>query len=333
MNFNKLKQTYIVAEIGVNHEGNINLAKKMIDLAHKSGVNAVKFQTYKHHQYISSSQPERLERVKRFELNYDEFVQIAKYATKRNIDFFSTPLHENDIDFLKKIVKIIKISSGDLTHHKLLEKAAKTKLPIILSTGMASEKEIKEAVKTLKKNHPKIISSGKLMLLHCVALYPTSKYEINLKNIEYLRKKFNLPIGFSDHTIGIKASMLAVALGATVIEKHFTYRIEKQKFHDHKISADFKMMKNLVYEIRDIEIYLGKEKRKVSNEENLNKTYLRRSYCASRFLQKGQIIKEKDLILLRPAWGYTSSQKTKLLNKKLKKDINQGIIIMPKDLI
>ena len=257
---------------------------------------------------------------------------MFNYARKNNLISFSTPLHQDDINFLKKKTQIIKISSGDLNHHDLLSCAAKTNLPLIISTGMATIKEINEALIVVKKTNPKLIKDGKLMLLHCVALYPTDKDKINLRGISFLRKKYKLPIGFSDHTIGIKASLAAVCLGAKLIEKHFTYRIEGQEFHDHKISADLKMMKNLVDEIRNLEEYLGDENKKISVEERNNKKHMRRSFAAKKNLKKGTKLNEKDLILLRPEWGFKANEKHKLINKKLKKDVEEGKIILKKDI-
>ena len=249
---------------------------------------------------------------------------------KKKLICFSTPLHVDDINFLKDKSQMIKISSGDLTHHNLLAYAALTNLPLIISTGMATIKEIDGALKVLKKINPKLINDGKVMLLHCVALYPTESEKINLKGITFLRKKYKLPIGFSDHTIGIKACLAATCLGAKLIEKHFTYRIEDQDFHDHKISADFKMMKRLVEEIKDLEKYLGDESKKISFDERNNRKHLRRSFAARTNLKKGKKLCDEDLILLRPEWGFKAHEKNKLINKKLKKDINQGEIILKK---
>ena len=253
VNFQQFSHTWVVAEIGVNHEGDLQKAHEMIQLAAEAGVDAVKFQTYSAERYVSSVQPERRARVKRFELTYENFETLAQDATSRRIVFFSTPLHPEDCFFLSKIAPVIKISSGDLTYLKLLEAAGRTKKPVILSTGMGSEKEIDDAVAALESVHPSIRSEGKLMLMHCVAAYPTSEHEVNLRNMEWLRERYRVPVGFSDHTVGSKACELAVAAGAVAIEKHFTYRRENQEFHDHHISADPSIMQEIVDSVRMVE--------------------------------------------------------------------------------
>ncbi len=257
LKFTELTRTWVVAEIGVNHEGDIEKAIDMIRLAAEAGADAVKFQTYAAERYVSSVQPERLERVKRFELSYDEFQTLSQQAASSGVVFFSTPLHPDDCVFLSSIAPVIKISSGDLTYNKLLESAGRTGKPVILSTGMGSEAEIDKAVSVLESVHPDIRVSGKLLLMHCVAAYPTGEHEVHLRNMEWLRERYQVPVGFSDHTTGSKVCELAVAAGAVAIEKHFTYRRENQEFHDHHISADPKLMEEIITSVRTVEKVLG----------------------------------------------------------------------------
>jgi len=232
-------RTFIIAEIGVNHEGSFEKAIEMIDLAAGAGADAVKFQTYIPEKYISASQPERLERVRRFALNFNQFRQLAIHAKEVGIHFISTPLDFNSLDLLAELCDIIKISSGDITYYPLLERAAKTGKMLIVSTGLATLEETEKAVKVIESGNPAIRRDKKIALLHCLAAYPAPEEEINLRSIPFLEDHFGLPIGYSDHTEDILASLTAVALGAPIIEKHFTYRKENQTFHDHAKNCFF----------------------------------------------------------------------------------------------
>ncbi len=328
----KEKSVYIVAEIGVNHEGNLKKAEEMIKLAKESGVDAVKFQTFKAEKYVSINQMERFRRVKKFELTYNNFSHLAKFAKKLGIRFFSTPLHFDDIDFLKTITPIIKISSGDLTHLELIKYAAKKFEQIIISTGLGTKKEIKDSVETVQSVRPNILKERNLILMHCVSAYPTADEEANLNNILWLKKKFRLPVGYSDHTKGIKACELSVPLGVNLIEKHFTYSRKNQSFHDHLLSAEPDEMKKLVKNVRKAEIILGSEVRAKNKSEILNFANMRRSFCASKNLKKGKKINKDDLILLRPAQGFKPSEIKSLLDKTLKTNIKKGTIVEKKDI-
>ncbi len=292
MNFNNLNKPYIVAEIGVNHEGSISKAIHMINLAKKSGANAVKFQTYTKDGYVSPEQNERKKRITKFCLSRNDFVKIYKHSKKIGINFFSTPLNFNDVDFLNRYVPCFKVSSGDITFLPLIEKIAKKKKPTIISTGMSSIREIDKAIKSFLKYFPDARSKGKLMLMHCVAEYPPSNDILNLNNIKTLKKKFKLPIGYSDHSLGTQACEIAVSMGVKLIEKHFTYRRENQTFHDHKISSNPKELTKLVRNIKSIDIKLGSNQRKIVEKKEMFE-HLRRSLCASKDIKKGSRIKKK----------------------------------------
>lgn len=332
INFKNLTKTLIVAEIGVNHEGEFQLACDMIEKASKCNVDAVKFQTFKAENYVSTSLEERRARVKKFELSYNQFEKLQKIAHKNNLIFFSTPLHKLDIDFLSKISDIIKISSGDLTHLELIDHAAKTNKALIISTGLGTIPEISDAINTVLKRRPKIIKQGKLAILHCVSSYPTPVEESNLNNIRLLSEKYKCVVGYSDHTLGTKTCELAVALGAQIIEKHFTYRKENQKFHDHSISADPCEMKNLVKKIRNVETICGKYERVIGKSEKKFYNHIRRSFAVNRRMLKGDIVKSGDLILLRPASGFSPKEKNKIVGRKLKNNLEAGNIIFEKNL-
>ena len=320
-----------MAEIGVNHEGNFDIAMDLVKKAHQSGVDAVKFQTYEAERYISSSQPERLKRVKKFQLTRDQFEKLSKESKKLKLKFFSTPLNPDDIDFLSKISDIIKISSGDLTNLDLIKYAAKKYNNLIISTGLGNHSEIQSAVKTVLKQKPNIRKDYGLVLMHCVSAYPTPEDELNLANLTWLQDNFSLLTGYSDHSLGTKACELSVMFGVKVIEKHFTYRKENQSFHDHAISADPKEMNELVKKVRRAESIFGQYQRKRGASEKKNLKNMRRSYCAITDLKKDQIIKTKDLILLRPAYGFQSDELKNIVGRSLKRNIKIGAVIKKTD--
>lgn len=330
--FSELEKTFIIAEIGVNHEGDVACAKNMIKLAAECGVDAVKFQTYKAEQYVSIAQQERRERVERFQLTKDEFKELSEYAKNQNVIFFSTPLHADDVEFLNEIVPLIKISSGDLTHLELIKAAAEKNKPMIISTGMGSKEEVAAAVNAVLSVRPDIIEKQELMLMHCVAAYPTPNEQVNLRNISWLKDTFKVPVGYSDHTLGTKACELSIAVGAIAIEKHFTYRKEDQAFHDHHISADPADMRQLVDTIRETEILLGNYNRTLQPGEEPGIKHLRRSLAVNRDIKAGEKLSESDITWLRPAWGLLPEDKNKVLGKALNRDIAAGDIIYDKDL-
>ena len=251
---------------------------------------------------------------------------------KKCIYYFSTPLHSEDIDFLVSITPIIKISSGDLTHLELIKYAAKKTKQLIISTGLGNKKEIQKAIHTVHSVNPEIIESQNLILMHCISAYPTPVEDANLNNILWLKEEFNLPVGYSDHTKGIKACELSVPLGVKIIEKHFTYSRKNQTFHDHAISAEPKEMKLLVKNVKSASKFLGKKERNITKNEIKNFENMRRSFCVSRDLKKGVILKKDDLILLRPALGFGPLQIKYLLGKTILKDLKKGEIIGHKDI-
>jgi len=333
MGFLNFENTMIIAEIGVNHEGDIHKAEKMIQLAAECGVDAVKFQTYSAENYVSIDQPERFERVKGFQLSYENFLQLAHTARQNGVIFFSTPLHPTDVDALDPIVPFYKISSGDLTYLELIEHIATKGKPIIISTGLGTKEEIQKAVDTIYRIQPDFKTNGKLALLHCVAAYPAPCEEANLKNISWLQESFGLPVGYSDHTLGIEACKIAVALGSVIIEKHFTYSKENQTFHDHAISANPNEMKVLVQSIRSIEKFLGKKERSRTQSEEKMVLHMRRSIGASVDIPAGVRIKKEWLTYLRPAWGLSPDRINDVINGSLRRPVRKGEILHEEDLI
>jgi len=331
MNFHTLPKTWIIAEIGVNHEGNEAVAADLIRKAAAAGADVVKFQTFEVEHYVSSEQPERRERCKRFELSRDAFRRLARTATDVGVTFFSTPLGLADIDFLTEIAPLIKISSGDITFLALIRHAARTGKPLIISTGLATEAEIALAVEAVLGERPSARDDGSLMLMHCVSAYPTPAEECNLRNMHWLRERFRLPVGYSDHTLGTKACELAVAAGAKAVEKHFTYRKEDQAFHDHLLSADPTDLHELVNAVRQAETYLGAPIRTRTPSEEKMLAHMRRSIATVTDIPAGTPVKREWLTWVRPQWGLGPEEMDRVVGKALNKALPAGAVVRAED--
>jgi len=248
--FNTNKKTYVIAEIGINHGGDINLAKKMIDSVSRTGADAVKFQTYITEKRVPKDSP-IFDILKKCELPFEAFKELQSYSNKLNIDFFSTPFDNDSVDFLNSIgCDIYKIASFDIVNKVLLKKVASLKKPVIMSTGMSNAREISNAYDILKAK------TDKIALLHCISSYPTQENDANLSAIAKLIKSFDCVIGHSDHTNDIKVPLLAVAAGAQIIEKHFRID-EKMDCVDAPVSISESQLKELVTGIREIEKIFG----------------------------------------------------------------------------
>ena len=331
MNFNKLlkTKTVIVAEIGNNHEGNLSVAKKLIDEAKKCGVDAVKFQTFLPEKFIYKKDKKRIKQIQKFQLSYEQFSYLSRYAKKKKLIFISTPFDIESANFLNKIQNIFKVSSGDNNFYPLLSTIAHFNKTIILSTGLMKLSEIKKTVSFINKIWKKIKKNKKkLILLHCVSSYPVESKDANIKSISYLKDKLkNNIIGYSDHTIGNSAAVGAVYLGAKVIEKHFTLNNNYSSFRDHKLSLNPKNMKKLVDEIRKAEELLGEYKKKPNKTEEENINFMRRSISINKNRKKGEKINLQDLIWVRSAKGLRPGNEKKIL-KKAKKNYSSGDLLL-----
>jgi len=330
-NFNLNKNVFIIAEIGNNHEGNFKLAKELIGLAAKCGVNAVKFQSIDPEKLVRPNEYVRIKQLKKFQLSFKEYRQLAKYAAKKNLLFMITPFDIDSVKFINSIAPVIKISSGDNNFYQMLNAIAETGKPLIMSTGLSDINQIKKSVKFIEAKWKKMKIKQEVWLLHCVSLYPTPYEKSNLKNILNLKKISN-NIGYSDHTVGMEACLVAVTLGARIIEKHFTIDNNYSNFHDHKISLNPKDMQQLVKSIRIIEktIIKNNKTKIVDRLEKVAAKKIRRSIVANKNLYKDQVIKYDDLTWLRPGEGLSPGNEKKIVNKKLKKNILVGDIILPK---
>ncbi len=318
----KKNKTFIVAEVGNNHEGSISNAYKLIEKAKYAGVDAVKFQTYDVKKYYSTNYDiKRIKKLKKFQLSHQSLIKLSKYAKKLGLIFFSTPFDIDSAIFLNKLQNIFKISSGDNDFYDLIGKVLSFNKPIIISTGMLSYKEIKKLYNFIKNNKFK----NQICFLHCISSYPAPIKELNLNSIIYLKEKFpDCIIGYSDHSDSIEACVLAAYLGAEVIEKHFTLDKNFSSFRDHKLSATPEDMKKLVNTIRNLELMLGKKHKKMQKSESLNLVGSRRSIAANKNLEKNSIIKSSDLIFVRPRNKFYISNEKKIIGKKLKKAIKFG---------
>lgn len=333
MNFRKLERTFIVAEIGVNHEGDIARAEEMIRLAAGCGVDAVKMATFRIDHYISTAQPERRARIAKFQLSEDDFRRLAAIAKECGVLFFSTPLHPTNADFLASFTPLLKIASGDLNNTTFIRYVLSKSKPTIISTGYGHEGDVRRMVDAVLKARPSARDDGSVMFMHCVGAYPTAAADLNLRNMRWLEDEFGFPVGFSDHTLGIKACELAVAMGAKAIEKHFTYRKENQTWHDHAVSADPPEMKALVEAIRAAEVYLGRyEKGEEIHPAETRISDMRRSVGAYADIPASTPIKAEWLTWLRPAWGIPADRLNDLVGKRLKRAVSAGDLIRDEDL-
>ena len=268
--FNTKNNTYIIAEIGINHGGNLDLAKKLIESASRSGVDAVKFQTYITEKRVPKDSP-IFDILKKCEFPFETFLELKLYSEKLNIDFFSTPFDNESVDYLESInVGMYKIASFDIVNKNLLQKISMTSKPIILSVGMSNLNEINEAYEIIKSNN------NNIALLHCVSSYPTKENNSNLSVISKLKESFDCVIGQSDHTNDIQVPLYAVCCGAQILEKHFMID-KKMECVDSPVSITEKQMSRLVKETRRIEMIMGSSELKTRNCEKGALTFRRKS--------------------------------------------------------
>jgi sialic acid synthase SpsE len=307
---------FLIAEIGLNHNKDISLAKKIIKSAKESGADAVKFQTFITEQLISKKS-KAFSLFKSLELSKNDFKEISYYCKKQKIIFFSTPFAVECVDWLEEInVPCYKIASSDLNYTDLLITVAKTKKPVILSTGISNFKTIKKAISVINKN-----GNDNIIIFHTISKYPPEYKDMNLRMIEYFRSKFNYPIGFSDHTIDNTMSLIARALGASIFERHFTID-KKLKGPDHSISlepGDFLDLKNKLKNIDEALVF-----NKDTRSDMIIEKGAKRGLFAKEDIKKGQKI-NKDLIsIIRPVEGLTANDLSAILGKECKKDILKG---------
>jgi len=318
------EQVFIIAEIGNNHEGSYTLAEEMIGLAAEAGADAVKFQTIIPERLVSIQLTERIKQLNRFQLSYNEFKKLAEVAKKEGVIFLSTPFDLDSARFLDDLVPAFKIASGDNTFFPLIEVIAKTGKPIIMSTGLADIQQIIQSKSLIEDIWVQKNIVQELAILHCVSSYPVEPEYANLKAIKTLQELFDCTIGYSDHAIGINAALVAVGLGAKIIEKHFTKDKQFSDFNDHKLSVDPCEMKQLVQRIREIEQMLGSGEKILQLPEINSAIKIRRSIVAKRDLSAGYVLSYDDLSWVRPGDGLKPGSEDLLVGKTLKKPIKKG---------
>jgi N-acetylneuraminate synthase len=327
----KKKGVYIIAEAGVNHNGDINLAYKLIDVAVEAGADAVKFQTFKAKNLVSKYTDmatyqknntgygsEQLKMLERFELNFEDFIKLKKYCDEKEIDFLSSPFDFESIDFLENLVPYYKIPSGEIINLPYLKKIAEKHKPIIMSTGMATLSEVEKALNVIYE----VNKNAEIYLLHCTTNYPTPFEEVNLRAMLTLKEAFKLPVGYSDHTLGIDVPIAAVAMGAQIIEKHFT--LDKNlSGPDHKASLEPYELKEMVRAIRNVEKALGDGIKKPNKSEMEIMKVVRKKLVAARDIEKGEIITENDIMIKRANEGLVPEYYEIIIGKRLLKSIKE----------
>jgi N,N'-diacetyllegionaminate synthase len=330
-------KVFVVAEVGINHGGSLSQSRQLIDAAAECGADAVKFQTF-HADRLMIPTRDRLSQqepgvesayqmFRRMELSYEDQEKLKGHADSRGIIFLSTPFDEEAVDFLHRIgVPAFKIASSDLTHVALLKHVASKGRPVILSTGMSYLSEVADAVWTLKSG-----GASELVLMHCVSQYPAGAESLNLRSIQTLQEYFEMPVGYSDHTVGIVAPLIAASLGATIIEKHFT--LDKQaRGPDHKLSADPDELRLLIQQLRSVETSLGDGRKRPADVEEEPRLLGRRSIVAAVDIRAHETVTNWMLAYKRPGTGLEPRQAENLIGMKARRNISKDTILQWEDL-
>lgn len=306
---------FVVAEAGINHNGNVKIAKNMISSAKDCGADAIKFQTFRAGD-LASKKSKFFKIFKKVEIDYTHLGELSDHAKKERIIFFSTPFSEEAVDVLADLhVPAFKIASGDITHIPLIKKAASKKKPIIISTGMSNFAEIDFAVKAIKSER-----NNKIIIMHSVTSYPTPSSDANLRAINTLQCRYKYPIGYSDNGAGILVPIIAVSLGARIIEKHFTLN-KKMNGPDHSFSADPNELSLLVKKIRETEIILGDGKKNPQPSELQNIQHARRSIITLVDIKKGDKLTYSNIAIKRPGIGIMPLNFHKVIGSSAKRNI------------
>ncbi len=327
---------YFIAEIGNNHNGDMRLCREMIDAAKSCGADCVKFQSWTASTLFAEGEYNKpgdkstwldFDQAKSYQLTPAMHFEVVEYCKSKSITFLSSVFSRREVDILEELeVAAFKIPSGELINHPLLEYVGKKKKPVILSTGMATLAEIEAAVNVLKKN-----GTEGLVLLHCVSIYPPQHKDINLRNIETLRTAFDCPVGFSDHSLGTAVPLAAIALGACIIEKHFTTDKQLEGW-DHAISADPAEMKQLIDQGQSVFEALGSTVRKITQQEKSMRVHLSRSLILKQAREKGDLLTAENIEFKRPGTGIRPDEVSYVLGRRLAKDIAANEIINWQDL-
>ncbi len=325
----------IIAEAGVNHNGSMDLAKQMVKAAKEAGADYVKFQTFipeklvsryaKKAEYQKETTGEtenQLQMLQKLALTEQDFLHLKKYCEELRIGFLSTPFDLDSIDFLDKLdMDFWKLPSGEVTNYPYLEKIGKTKKKVVMSTGMCNMQEIREAVAVLEEN-----GATDITLLHCNTEYPTPFSDVNLLAMHHMSKEFHKPVGYSDHTIGIELPIAAAALGATVIEKHFTLD-KTMEGPDHRASLNPTELKQMITAVRNIELGMGDGMKRRTASEEKNCIAARKSLVAKTFIPKGELFTVDNLTAKRPGGGKSPMKWKEILGTRAEKDYEMDELI------
>ena len=332
-----MNKTLIIAEAGVNHNGDMKIAKKLVDAASEAKADLVKFQTFKtelgisvnakkarYQKIMTGSDESQFEMVKKLEFSNEDFLELQHYCNKKNIKFFSTAFDLPSIDFLNTMgLDLFKIPSGEITNLPYLRYIGRFNKPIIMSTGMATLKEINEALCILVESG---VNRNEITILHCTTEYPAPINEVNLNAMNTIKDELDVKVGYSDHTMGIDVSIAAVALGAVVIEKHLTID-KKLPGPDHSASIEPDDFKSLVSSIRNIEKAMGSANKVPSKSERKNIAIARKSIVASSKIKKGEVFTEKNITVKRPGNGISPMKWDQVLGKKASQNFNVDDLI------
>ncbi|MBD5448673.1 MAG: N-acetylneuraminate synthase [Lachnospiraceae bacterium] len=324
-----MSKIFVIAEAGVNHNGNPEIARKMIDAAAEAGADAVKFQTFKADSLVrkdarkaayqqnnaADKSESQYEMLKKLELTEAVHRELIGYCKTKGIMFLSTPFDTDSIRMLADCgITIMKVPSGEITNYPYLQEIARTGKPVIMSTGMCELQEVKDAVRVLKEN-----GSSEIALLHCNTEYPTPMQDVNLRAMCTLREELGVPVGYSDHTQGIEVPIAAAAMGAVVIEKHFTLD-RNMEGPDHKASLEPEELRAMVQAIRNIEVALGDGIKRPSASEIKNRDVARKSIVAKTNIRKGEVFTEANLTAKRPGTGISPMQWNEVIGLKADRD-------------
>lgn len=327
-------KTLIIAEAGVNHNGSLDLAKQLVDVAKRSGADVVKFQTARLDALVSKTasmasyqrkntgrDESQKEMLRKLLLSYEDFGELAAYCQRAGIQFLSTPFDIGSIHFLNDLQDIWKIPSGEITNYPYLLEIAKTKKKAIMSTGMSTMEEIRDAMTVLKDN-----GCPEVSLLHCNTQYPTPFHDVNLRAMLTLQKEFGCEVGYSDHTPGIEVPIAAVSMGAAIIEKHFTLDCNMDG-PDHKASLEPEYLASMVTAIRHIEEALGDGVKRVTDSERENMAVARKSIVAAKDIKAGEVFTEESLTTKRPGTGISPMRWEELLGRISKQNYEEDAVV------
>ncbi len=338
-------KVFIIAEAGVNHNGSLEICKKLIDISVKAGADAVKFQTFKAGKLVTANTDKaryqientgtsesQIEMLRRLELSPNAHKDLFAYCRQKNISFLSTPFDEESADMLDDLgMDIFKISSGEITNKPLIQYIASKKKPIILSTGMSYLGEVENAISWIDEIWNTLDKKPQLSILHCVSSYPARIEDVNLRAIKTMEMAFGLPVGYSDHTMGTEITMAAVAMGVKVIEKHFTLDRDMEG-PDHKASLEPEELEAMVTAIRNVERAMGDGIKKPTKSENDLKKTVRRSLVTAKEIKAGETISPNDILIKRPGTGIPAEFKDKVVGMKSGSDISVDSVIKWEDL-